>query len=310
MSVTGSLVGRSAELRALEDALARLDGGAAQAVELVGPAGIGKTRLLAELGERAESRGHLVVFGAAAELERELPFWVFVDALDEYLEGIDPRRLERLDADTRGELAKLLPSFSTAAGPPPGPLHERYRTHRAVRELLEHLAATRPLVLVLDDFHWADSVSTDLVVALLHRPPAARVLLALGSRPRQLPASLATALERAHRASTLGRVEMGSLTREQTGQLLGRGGDDPLTAAFHEETGGNPFYLEQLARAPGRWLDATPFSPDVSLAGVEVPPMVAAALAEELAMLSPSARSVLDGAAVAGDPFELDLAAI
>ena len=52
MSVTGSLVGRSAELRALEDALARLDGGAAQAVELVGPAGIGKTRLLAELGER------------------------------------------------------------------------------------------------------------------------------------------------------------------------------------------------------------------------------------------------------------------
>ena len=93
-------------------------GGAAQAVELVGPAGIGKTRLLAELGERAESRGHLVLVGSGAELERELPFWVFVDALDEYLEGIEPRRLERLDADTRGELAKLLPSFSTAGGPP------------------------------------------------------------------------------------------------------------------------------------------------------------------------------------------------
>ena len=141
-----------------------------------------------------------MLVGSAAELERELPFWVFVDALDEYLEGIEPRRLERLDADTRGELARAsCRSFSTAAGPPPGPLHERYRTHRAVRELLEHLAATRPLVLVLDDFHWADSASIDLVVALLHRPPAARVLLALGSRPRQLPASLATALERAHR---------------------------------------------------------------------------------------------------------------
>src|SRR3954453_17227118 len=258
MSVTGSLVGRSAELRALEDALARLDGGRAQAVELVGPAGIGKTRLLAALGERAESRGHLALFGSGAELDRELPFWVFVDALDEYLEGIEPRRLERLDADTRGELAKLLPSFSTAAGPPPGPLHERYRTHRAVRELLEHLAATRPLVLVLDDFHWADSASIGLVVALLHRPPAARVLLALGSRPRQLPAFLATALERALRAGTLARVDVGALTREQAGELLGRGGGDPLTAAFYAETGGNPFYLEQLARVPGRWLQTAP----------------------------------------------------
>src|SRR4051812_31643519 len=120
MSLTRSLVGRSAELRALEHALARLDGGHAQAVELVGPAGIGKTRLLAELGELAESRGHLALFGTATELERELPFWVFVDALDEYLEGLEPRRLERLDADTRGELAKLLPSFSTAEGPPRG----------------------------------------------------------------------------------------------------------------------------------------------------------------------------------------------
>jgi DNA-binding NarL/FixJ family response regulator len=311
MSVTSSLVGRSAKLHALEDALARLDGGQAQAVELVGPPGIGKTRLLAELGQRAEARGHLVLFGTGAELERELPFWVFVDALDEYLEGIEPRRLERLDAYTRGELAQLLPSFSTAAGgPPPGALHERYRMHRAVRELLEHLAATRPLVLALDDFQWADSASIDLVVALLHRPPAARVLLALGSRPHQLPASLATALDRALRAGTLARVEVGPLTREQTGELLGRGGDDPLTAAFYEETGGNPFYLEQLARAPGRWLDGAPWGPDVPLAGVEVPPMVAAALAEELAMLPLSARSVLDGASVAGDPFELDLAAI
>src|SRR3954463_7162864 len=138
MFVTGSLVGRSAELRALEDALAQLDGGAAQAVELVGPAGIGKTRLLAELGERAESRGHLVLVGSGAELERELPFWVFVDALDEYLEGLEPRRLEWLDPRTRGELADVLPVFSDATSVSSGALHERYRTHRAMRTLLEH----------------------------------------------------------------------------------------------------------------------------------------------------------------------------
>jgi predicted ATPase len=107
--VTSSLVGRSAELDVLDGALARLDGGEPRAVELVGPAGIGKTRLLAELGERAESHGHLVLFGTGAELERELPFWVFVDALDEYLEGLEPRRLERLDAGIRGRAWPGLP---------------------------------------------------------------------------------------------------------------------------------------------------------------------------------------------------------
>jgi predicted ATPase len=112
MSVTRPLVGRSAELRALEDALARLDGGQAQAVELVGPAGIGKTRLLAELGERAESRGHLVLVGTGAELERELPFWVFVDALDEYLEGIEPRRLEPLERRAGQSKADRLSAFT------------------------------------------------------------------------------------------------------------------------------------------------------------------------------------------------------
>lgn len=308
--MTSSLVGRRAELQALQDALDRLDGGEPQAVELVGPAGIGKTRLLAELAERAESRGHLVLFGSGAELERDVPFWVFVDALDEYLEGLEPRRLEGLDAATRAELGQLLPFFSASESPAPGALHERYRTHRAVRELLEHLAATRPLVLVLDDFHWADSASVALVVALLHRPPGAGVLLALGARPRQLHTSLATALERAHRTGTVIRVEVGALTCEQTGELLGRSGDDPLTAALYEESGGNPFYLEQLARARDKRLDGASSGPDASLAGVEVPPMVAAALTGELALLPASARRVLDGASVAGDPFELDLAAI
>jgi DNA-binding NarL/FixJ family response regulator len=208
------------------------------------------------------------------------------------------------------ELGQVFPFFSASGGLPSGALHERYRTHRAVRVLLEHLAATKPLVLALDDFHWADSASVELVVALLHRPPDAGVLLALGARPRQLPASLASALERGLRAGTLTRIELGALSREQTGELLGRSDDDPLTAALYEESGGNPFYLEQLVRAGDKPLDAATSRADVSLAGIEVPPMVAAALTEELALLTALARRVLDGASVAGDPFELDLAAI
>ena len=87
--------------------------------------------------------------------------------------------------------------------------HERYRSHRAVRELLELLAVTRPLVLVLDDVHWADPASVELLAALVHRPPAAPVLLVLAARPRQMAEAAATALERAdRRAETVTRCDL------------------------------------------------------------------------------------------------------
>jgi predicted ATPase len=107
-----SFVGRTSELALLDDALAGLAQGAARAIEVVGPAGIGKTRLLAELAAKAEDRGHLVLTGTGAELEQDLPFWVFVDALDEYVEGLDPRRLERLGERVRAELGQVLPRWS------------------------------------------------------------------------------------------------------------------------------------------------------------------------------------------------------
>ena len=87
------LVGRTAELGSLDQVLAELERGQSGALELIGEPGIGKTRLLAELGARADAHGQLVLSGSASELERELPFWVFVDALDEYLQGLAPRRL-------------------------------------------------------------------------------------------------------------------------------------------------------------------------------------------------------------------------
>jgi ATP/maltotriose-dependent transcriptional regulator MalT len=237
-----------------------------------------------------------------------LPFWVFVDALDEYLEGLPPRRLEAVDDDVRSELAHVFPSlarFEAAGGGVSQ--HERYRTYRAVRDLLERLASTTPLVLVLDDLHWADSGSAELLGALLRRPPAAAVLVALGVRPRQAPERVTAALERAQRVGTLARVEVGALTRGEAGELLGEAFDTRAATALFEESGGNPFYLQQLARSVAR--ESSAGGPDLSPTELDVPPAVAAALAEELALLSDAARLVLQGGAVAGDPFEPELAA-
>jgi predicted ATPase len=247
------LVGRAAELDRLVGALGSLERDRSAAVELLGPAGIGKTRLLAEFGDRVEADGVLVLGGRGSEQERDLPFWVFVDALDEYVQGLEPRRLRGLDDEVRAELGQVFPSLSTFVVGGRSTLQvERYRMHRAVRELLERLAATRPLVLVLDDFHWADYASAELVGALLRRPPAARVLMVLAARPRQLPKPVAAALDRAHREGFLDRIELGPLTRGEALELISQATEAPVAAGLYEESGGNPFYLEQLVRSPDR----------------------------------------------------------
>src|SRR5262249_20776983 len=88
----------------------------------------------------------------------------------------DPKRLAALADDVQAELAHVFPSLSSLGrGRRVALQHERYRSHRAVRALLEQLAETKPLVLVLDDFHWADDASVELLAALLRRP---------GPRPR------------------------------------------------------------------------------------------------------------------------------
>jgi len=103
---------------------------------------------LAELCARAEHEGCLVLSGSASELERELPFWVFVDALDEYLRALEPSRLDALDEDGRAQLSHVFPCFSGhPTGSDAGSQDERFQTHRAVRRLLEALARPKPLVL-------------------------------------------------------------------------------------------------------------------------------------------------------------------
>jgi DNA-binding CsgD family transcriptional regulator len=307
--VAEHLVGRADELASIDGALAELDLGRPGAIALVGEPGIGKTRLLKELAGRAEAVGHLVLSGSASDLERNLPFSVFIDALDEYIGSLEPKRLALLGDDVQAELAHVFPSRSALAVEREVALqHERYRSHRAVRALLVQLAARRPLVLILDDFHWSDAASVELLGALLRRPPAAAVLIALAVRSHQLPERLVAAFERAQREDRLTRIEIGAFSLGDVREFLGDAVDTTEIAALHEESGGNPFYLQQLARAPGRPARSASVVAEMSLA-IEVPTAVAAALTEELALLPESARVVLEGAAVAGDPFEPELAA-
>src|SRR5262245_52424787 len=166
-----AVVGRTRELAEIERALDEVAAGASWALELCGEAGIGKSHLLAETCRRAGGRGFLVLDGRAAEFEQDMPLGVVVDALNDYVDSLGPAVLRGLDADTLDELACILPSLSGVAGDRtvPAGAGQRYRTHYAVRALLERLAKTQPVLLALDDVHWADAASVEVLAHILRR---------------------------------------------------------------------------------------------------------------------------------------------
>ena len=301
-----ALVGRLAELSTLERVLGQVHAGQARIAEVVGEPGIGKSRLLAELAASADRRGDLVVASRAAEFLQTVPFGIFAAALDDYLTSLELSRLEGLDPLSNPELATVIPAFVPLAGPTPPALHaERFKTHRAVRALLEALSRTRPLVVVLDDVHWVDPASLELLVHLLVRPPACPVLLALGYRPAQVAPRLRAALAEAVRDGAATRVELCPLSFAEVEAFVGDRASAPARDHLYRDSGGNPFYLEQLLRGAGLARSLQP----LGLPRDSVPPPVAAALAAELASLPVAARTLLEGAAVVGDPFDDDLAA-
>ena len=182
------------------------------------------------------------------------------------------------------------------------PEGERFRAHRAVRTLLELLATRSPVVLVVDDLHWADEATAELLAYLVRRPPRGPVVLALAHRPL-LPEPLGAALAEAERAGRVESLRPQPLSLAEAGEMLGSA--DP--AALHSESGGNPLYLRELARARagggGGVHPANVQSVD------EVPAPVSAAIARELAGLSGEALGFARRAAVLGDAFELDAVA-
>lgn len=329
------VVGRESEMERLQSRLARLEEGEGAFVSLVAEAGLGKSRLVAELAAQAQEKFHWLE-GRSISTGASLGFHPFADLLRSWV-GIqdqdDPprmtekllRTLERLlpddDSDTALFLATVM-GFSLGAdgqmrvNEVEGDLLGQL-IHKSVTRIFAALASERPLVVVFDDLHWADLSSIDLAVDLARLAETHRVLFLCVSRPH-FPHTSGLVLDQLRRdhPERLEEIELRPLGHEAVRRLitnLFRGADIPqrVRALIAEKAGGNPFYLEEVARSlveqEAIVRDRQGFRATERIHEIEIPRTVEEVIRSRIDRLSLEKREVVQLAAVIGRSFHVDV---
>jgi len=320
-------VGRQAELRALRRQLADAGRGTGGLALLAGEPGIGKTRLVAELAERAERDGWTVLAGHAYDTAGMPPYLPFREALQPYLRDCPLDALTTLLGGDASELARLLPEVHArlphpAALPPATPAEARYRLFEAVSDVLLRLARApgrAGLLLCLDDLHWADEATLLLLEHLGRRLAGAPLLVVVAYRDTEVAANphLAHTLTQLLRLPDVGvqRLGLARLPPAAVAELLrGLSAREPpaaLVDVLVAQTEGNPFFLGELYHSlaeAGRLVDAAgAWRTDFSVVEGDVPHTVRLVIEQRLGRLSAECRDVLARAAVIGRDFAFSL---
>jgi DNA-binding CsgD family transcriptional regulator/tetratricopeptide (TPR) repeat protein len=292
-----AFIGRANELGRLGAALDRAEHGRPQVVLLAGDAGVGKTRLLLEFADGLGRRGVGVLAGGCVELgDIGLAYLPIVDALRGLAE--DPADAELLAevAATAPGLGRLLPGIQQiglAAAQADGGL-DQLQVFDAVRALLVGRAERSPVVLLLEDLHWADRSTRDLVAFLARTLRAGRVMLVASYRSDELHRRhpLRLVLAELVRLPRVERLELAPFSRAELAEHLETIAGAPLptdqVAGIYARSEGNPFYAEQLLAA------------GAGDAQVELPATLAEVLLARVQALTEPAQQVLRVAAVAG----------
>ncbi|WP_444950698.1 BTAD domain-containing putative transcriptional regulator [Micromonospora ureilytica] len=288
-------VGRDAELERLRHAADVASRRHQPTLALLsGDPGAGKTALAEALTRRLVADGWTTAWGRSPEYDGAPPAWPWTQITDALAEPAAPDAL----AEPAAPDALAGPAAGSA-----GPAESRFRRHRAVASLLSAVADRGPVLLVLDDLHRADGDTLDLLTALLTGPqPANGPVLILGTyRATEISPELTATLARAARLEPV-REYLAGLPASATGELAGAivGAElDPATArSIHKRSGGNPFFVRELAQLYAA-------AGEAGLAAV--PPGVRDVIRHRLAQLPASTRTVLRQAAVLGRDLDADV---
>ena len=317
-------VGRGEEMAALQrrfDQACAAKGGLAV---LVGEPGIGKTRTAEEFCEHAQGLGAMMLWGRCYEGDWAPPFSPFTEAIRQYAETTDDAALRSALGKDAGVVARLVPALRDRlpdiSEPSQLPAEgERYRLLETVSSFFGSVATARPLVLVLDDLHWADSGTIAMLRHVARQATGQRILLLGAYRDVEVDAQhpLVAALPELRRETAFERVALRGLENADVGRLLSviaeQDVPDDLVRAIAQETEGNPFFIREVLlhlieegkvlTEDGRWR-AT-----LSIAEVGIPEGVREVIRRRLSRLSDAGNRLLAAASAFDGGFAFDLVA-
>lgn len=304
-------VGRARVMEALDAALERVRSGQGQLLLLVGEAGIGKTRSLNQLAERARAQGFSVWEGAAYDGGGAPAYWPWIEVLRAARRELSQQQWERHLPAGCAALPRLVPELCSEPSAHADAQSTRFQLFDELTRFLASASAEGPRLIALDDLHWADVASLELLAHAAQALAKCPLLLAASLRERDAalgPQQLAAIGRLSRRAR---RIALRGLSQAEISELLGRlhgaaGADAGCAAILAERTQGNPFFILQmleLLTQQGKRPDAA------SLRELEAPAAVQHVIQQRLAGLPQQARAALEAAAAIGQEFDAALLA-
>jgi class 3 adenylate cyclase len=314
-------VGRSEERATLRRLVERAVAGGGSVALIAGEAGLGKTRLVDEIAVETRARGMFVVRGQCYDMEGAAPYVPFVEAI-EYGLTVTARDVFRAAMGEAGpEIARFVPKVRGAFPDLPPPLalptdQARHYMFESVCDFFARAAAIQPMLLVLEDLHWADVSTTQMLESVARRVGRSALLVVGTYRDVDLRPSdpFMRGIEHLSRLPGVTRITLKRLGPDEVAEILrGLAGQEPperLVRLIYSETEGVPFFIEEVYRhlaeehrlmdAAGKWL------PQVEIGEIEVPETVRLVLGRRIDRIGETAQRILTAAACVGRTFTFE----